>query len=250
MSSIVICASGFSPSEKSVIENMVLELGGIFEDDLTTSASVLIAKRQGTLKSTTSSEVLKIPVVTEKWLHDSYRKKSFIKSFHKYKLPLLEGLKIWTYKLDKGRKKKIKKCGGILSSHQSKECYCIITEPEYQKLLQLCIPDMKITNTQWLDKIIEEKKWVDPGLYLIANFEPKEQELYLAHWVFFIEDLDEEENKVIKEIIILGGGTYVNVWHDMTTHVITNDCKKNYANAVKITPKKFMESCLNKSLKA
>lgn len=250
MSSIVICASGYSPSEKSVIENMVLELGGIFEEDLTTSASVLIAKCQGTLKSTTSSEVLRIPVVTEKWLYDSYKKKYFIKSFHKYKLPLLGGLKIWTYKLDKGRKKKIKNCGGILTSHQSQECYCIITEPGYQKLLQLCVPGMKVANTQWLDKIIEEKKWVDPGLYSIAEVEPKEQELYLAHWVFFIEDLGEEESKVIKEIIILGGGTYVNVWHTMVTHVITNDCKKSYVNAVKITPKQFMESCLNKSLKA
>ena len=66
MSNIVVCASGFTASEKIGIENMILELGGIFEADLTTVATVLIAKHQGTLKSITSADVLKIPVVTEK----------------------------------------------------------------------------------------------------------------------------------------------------------------------------------------
>lgn len=185
MSNIVVCASGFSASEKIGIENMVLELGGIFESDLTTMANLLIAKHQGTLKSTTSSEVLKIPIVTEKWLYDSYKKKSFIKFYDRYKLPLLGGLKIWTYKLDTVRKNKIKKLGGILTSHQSQECYCMITENKYQKLLQLCMPGMRVATTQWLDQIISEKKWIDPDLCIKKEVEQTDQELYLAHCIFF-----------------------------------------------------------------
>ena len=145
--SLVVCASGFSASEKIVIENMVIELGGVFEANLTTVANVLVAKRQGTLKSTTSSEVLRIPIVTEKWLFDSYKKKSFIKLYDRYKLSLLGGLKLWTYKLDNTYKAKIKKLGGILTGHQSQECFGIITDPEYQKLLQLCMPGMKVLTT-------------------------------------------------------------------------------------------------------
>src|SRR5574343_546795 len=160
MSHLVVCASGFSAVEKRTIESMVSELGGIFEADLTTLASVLIAKRQGTLKSKTSTEVLRIPVVTEKWLYESHRKKSFIKMYERFKLPLLGGLKIWTYKLDSSRKSKIRKLGGILANHQSQECFCIITEPEYQKMLQLCVPGMKVVTTLWIDRIVEENKWV------------------------------------------------------------------------------------------
>ena len=247
MSNLVICASGFSASEKKGIENMVLELGGIFESDLTTLANILIAKHQGTMKSTTSAEVLRIPIVTEKWLYDSYKKKSFIKFYDRYKLPLLGGLKIWTYKLDSSRKNKIKKFGGILTSHQSQECYCIITEPKYQNILQLCMPGMKVATTQWLDQIVSEKKWIDPEFYPIKEADHVEQELYLAHCIFYLEELGEEENKVIKEIIILGGGTYVDNLHPRVTHIITSNANRGTGSVVRVSPKHFMEACLHKS---
>ena len=248
MPNLVVCASGFSPVEKRGIDSMVSELGGIFEEDLTTLANVLIAKRQGTLKSKTSTEVLRIPVVSEKWLYDSYKKKSFIKMYERYKLPLLGGLKIWTYKLDSSRKSKIRKLGGILANHQSQECFCIITEPEYQKMLQLCVAGMKVVTTLWIDRIVEENKWVDPEVYTLQTAEPSTQELYLAKCVFYIDDLGEEERKVIKEIIILGGGTYVNSLHPCITHVISAEGKRAISNTIKLTPNCFMEACLNKSL--
>lgn len=248
MSNIVVCASGFTAAEKIGIESMVCELGGVFEADLTTLASVLIAKHQGTLKSKTSAEVLKIPVVSEKWLYDSYKKRKFIRIFERYKLPLLGGLKIWTYKLDPSQKLKIRKLGGILTNHQSQECFCIITEPEHQKILQLCMPEMKVLTSQWLESIISENKWVDPEVYSVPNIDSAKQELYLSKFVFYIDDLIEEESKIIKEIIILGGGTYVNTQHPCATHVISALGKKNIPNTIKLTPTSFMEACLNKSL--
>jgi hypothetical protein len=248
MSNIVVCASGFSPAEKIGIESMVCELGGIFEADLTTVASVLIAKHQGTMKSKTSVEVLKIPVVSEKWLYDSYKKRTFIKIYERYKLPLLGGLKIWTYKLDASLKSKMRKLGAILTNHQSQECFCIITEPEHQKILQLCMPEMKVVTSQWLESIITENKWVDPEVYAVPNTDCTKQDLYLSKFVFFIEDLLEEESKIIKEIIILGGGTYVNTVHPCITHVISTVGKKSIPYSIKLTPTGFMEACLNKSL--
>jgi hypothetical protein len=247
MSQVVVCATGFSPSEKHGIESMVHELGGRFIDDLTTIATVLIAKHQGTLKSRTSTDVLKIPVVSEKWLYDSFKKKTFTKFYERYKLPVLGGLKIWTYKIDTNRKSKIRKLGGILATHQSQECFCILTDPEYQKMLQLCVPGMKVVTSLWLDRIIEEGKWIEPEDYAVQTTEPTTQELYLARCVFFIDDLAEEEGKVIREIIILGGGTYVNSQHPCITHVISAEGRKAIPNTIKLTPNSFMQACLNKS---
>lgn len=62
METVVVCASGFTSEEKASIAQKVEHLKGKFEADLTQSASVLIAKHHGTMKTVTSIE-RNIPIV-------------------------------------------------------------------------------------------------------------------------------------------------------------------------------------------
>ncbi|CAG9332257.1 unnamed protein product [Blepharisma stoltei] len=248
MATLVVCASGFTTQEKAKISENVTELGGKFEADLTQAAQVLIAKHYGTLKTQTSSDK-NIPIVTIKWLDDSYRKKKFNDHFMRYKLNLFAGLKIWPYRIPKEKTRAIQKKGGQIVENFSPDCFCVITANKNISYLQYCLPETKIIPEEWLDECLKMNKWIDPQTIVIAksiNDDDYVQEYYLGKCVFWVDGIDPEEERDLKELIIIGGGTYVNKFLPRVTHIITRDMKKHPLNVRKVSPEWLRDCSLQK----
>ena len=71
---ILVCASGFSPTENQIIKSKIEKLGGTFNDNLLTSTHYLIVNKINTSKAITAIKY-NIKLVTKEWLDEKKTEK-------------------------------------------------------------------------------------------------------------------------------------------------------------------------------
>ena len=71
---ILVCASGFSPTENQIIKSKIEKLGGTFNDNLLTSTHYLIVNKINTSKAITAIKY-NIKLVTKEWLEEKKTEK-------------------------------------------------------------------------------------------------------------------------------------------------------------------------------
>ena len=244
----IVCATGYTAKQKTEIQRKIEALGGVFESDLTREVTVLVANKTFTQKYFVSVRDLKIPIVSKKWVDHSYKNRSLMKNYKRYKLSVFKGLKILLYHLSPKYTDKIRRHGGTPLKNISVNCSLILTDPESYQLLKYSNPtSLPVLDSRWVEDCIKQGVCLAPDDYRYQSeiLGPADSDLFLSACIIYFSGVCDETR--YKEMVNLGGGTYSLLQIPCVTHIISERYISSHTAYV-VTPEWLKQSCVAKKL--
>ncbi|XP_059149850.1 DNA topoisomerase 2-binding protein 1-like isoform X2 [Physella acuta] len=176
MKDVKICCTSLDKPIREEIMNLVLQMGGSAESDLTADSTHLVAGEVGSAKYLVAVDAGK-QVMVKEWVYKVWEasKDRYIKAtddlFNKYTCPPFHGLTIVVSGFSSSERNNMRsfiiKGGGKYSGEMKmNQCtHLVVKEPKGAKFEAARSWQIKVVNDQWLFDCIDKQRYLDPNPY-------------------------------------------------------------------------------------